>query len=363
MSTAGYGARPTEPTEAPAVRDMTIVADPTHRRHDPPYDLDAGQRRAPRHERAERVDRIEQHLHELGWLITDAVPSGNDPLTAVHDPDLVRFLRDGYDAWRRAGGAEVMIPDTHPSPRWARGGRRSRSPIAELGWWCFDTATPLVEGSYAAARAAVDVAVTAADAVASGTALAYALVRPPGHHAGPDYLGGFCLFNPAAVAARRLSEGGRVAVLDVDVHHGNGTQDVFWRDPQVAYVSLHADPDHQFPFYSGFADEVGEGPGRGSTHNLPLAPGSGDDTYLAALEQAAEVVDAFDPTVLVVSAGLDLAADDPVGQLAVSDDGLEAVGRTIAALDRPTLVVQEGGYAVDRLAGQVTRFLDGVRTG
>ncbi len=256
-----------------------------------------------------------------------------------------------------------MIPDTHPSPRWAGGGRRSASPFGELGWWCVDTATPLVEGSYAAARAAVDVAVTAADLVADGTSLAYALTRPPGHHAGPDYFGGFCLFNPAAIAARRLTAGGRVAVVDIDVHHGNGTQDVFWRDPDVLYVSVHTDPDQQFPYFSGFADEVGAGPGRGTTRNLPLPPETGDTGHLDALRSGLEVVDAFGPAAIVVSGGLDTAAADPVGRLQLTPDGVEAAGRAIAALGLPTVLVQEGGYAIDALGELAGRLLDGLSGG
>ena len=337
-----------------------IVTDPTHHRHDPAFDLDRGLRREPRHERPERLDAILTALRHRGHRPQPASTADDAAVTAVHDPAMVAFLRDGYQAWRQAGGGPVMIPDTHPSPRWAGGGRRCTSPFGALGWWCVDTATPLVEGSYAAARAAVDVAVTAADLVAGGTPLAYAVTRPPGHHAGPDYFGGFCLFNPAAIAARRLTDGGRVAVIDIDVHHGNGTQDVFWRDPDVLYVSVHTDPDHQFPFYSGFADEVGSGPGRGSTRNLPLAPDSGDAEHLAALQIGLEVVDGFDPATIVVSGGLDASAGDPLGQLTLSPDGLEAVGRAIAGLDRPTLLVQEGGYAIESLGELAGRLLDGL---
>ncbi len=337
---------------------LPVVVSDEHRHHDPPYELNAGQRVAPVWERPARVDAILEGLPD-----TDRVPArthGDDAVLAVHDAEMVRFLRDGHAAWRAAGGPEVMIPDTFRSPRWAAGGRRTSSALGEAGWWCVDTATPVVAGTFRAARAAVDVALTAADLVVDGAGVAYGLTRPPGHHAGRDYFGGFCLLNHAAIAARHLLAGGPVAVLDVDVHHGNGTQDLFWRDDAVLYVSLHADPDHAFPFFSGFGDEVGAGPGRGTTRNVPLAPGTGDDAYLAALDAACEELLAFAPAALVVSLGLDTSRHDPMGPLELTTAGLAGIGRRIAALGVPTVLLQEGGYALDHLGAQVRAVLDGV---
>jgi acetoin utilization deacetylase AcuC-like enzyme len=339
---------------------LPIVLSEEHRAHDPAYELNSGEAVSPVYERPERLDAIAAAVRGAGWPTTAPLPQDVSRLRAVHDPDMIAFLQDGYDAWRRDGGPEVMIPDTFRSPRWAGGGRPSASPRAQAGWWCFDTATPIVMGSYRAARAAVDVALTAADLVADGAPVAYGMTRPPGHHAGYDYFGGFCFFNHAAAAARRLTEGGRVAVLDIDVHHGNGTQDLFWRDPDVLYVSLHGDPHHEYPYFSGFADEVGEGPGRGRTRNLPLRPDTSDDDYLLALTTALEAVDAFDPASVVVSVGFDTSEHDPIGSLAVTLDGLSAIGRRIGQLDRPTLLLQEGGYAVDHLGDMATTLLHGV---
>jgi acetoin utilization deacetylase AcuC-like enzyme len=295
--------------------------------------------------------------------LVDGVSHDHPALPAAHDPGLVAFLRDGHTAWRDAGGPEVMIADTFRSPRWAGGGRRSASPLAAPGWWCFDTATPIVAGSYRAARAATDVALTAAELIADGHGVAYGLTRPPGHHAGEDYLGGFCLFNHAAVAARALTAGGRVAVLDIDVHHGNGTQDIFWRTPEALYVSLHGDPDHLYPYFSGFADEIGEGPGRGTTRNLPLPAGTDDTRYLDALELALTIVDGFEPAALVVSMGLDTASSDPIGSLALTTDGLYEAGRRIGALRRPTVLLQEGGYAIEDLGALAHALITGVHAG
>lgn len=339
---------------------VPVVVDDRQRLHDPPFELNAGQRVSPVYERPARLTAIETALVTAGHPRRSARRHPDRTLEAVHDPAMVAFLRDGYAAWRAAGGPEVMIADTFRSPRWNQGGHPSASPIAQLGWWCFDTATPLVAGSYTAARAAVDVALTGAELLTAGVDTVYALTRPPGHHAGRDYFGGFCLFNHAAVAGHALQAGGRVAILDLDVHHGNGTQDLFWRDPDVLYVSLHGDPDHLYPFFSGRSDEVGEGPGRGTTRNLPLPPGTTDEPYLATLQQALETIDAFDPAALVVSLGLDASEHDPIGSLALTADGFRAAGAQVGALGRPTLLLQEGGYALDHLGALAGAVLDGL---
>src|SRR5215218_10097353 len=311
---------------------MPVVAGDAHRGHDPPYEVDYGEVVRPVYERPE--------------------------------PALVGFLEGAWPAWRAAGGPEVLIPDTFAVGRLARGGGRDPGGgVGRAGWFCFDTATPLVAGSFAAAAAAADAALTAADLVAGGEPAAYALCRPPGHHAGPGYSGGFCLLNNAAVAARRLAALGRVAVVDVDFHHGNGTQDIFWEDPEVLYVSLHGDPAAHYPHFTGAADEVGEGPGRGTTRNLPLPDGTGDDAYLDALGEAMALVTAFDPATLVVSAGFDTFAGDPIGAFAVTTDGFRRTGAALAAAGRPTLVVQEGGYAVEALGANAVALLDGAKGG
>ncbi len=328
---------------------LPVLVDDTHRGHDPAYELNAGRTVAPVPERPARVEVIHAALVAAGFATQLSRRHDDEVLDGVHDPEMVAYLRGAYTAWREAGGPEVMIADTFRSPAWAGGGRRPRSPLGALGWYCTDTATPLVAGSYAAARAAVDLACTAADLVLAGASAAYALTRPPGHHAGPSYFGGFCLLNHAAAAAQRLRGSGTVAIIDVDVHHGNGTQDVFWTAGDVLYLSMHTDPDHQYPFFSGATDELGAGPGQGTTRNLPLAPGTGDAGFLRAVEVACELVTAFDPASVVVSLGLDVAAEDPLGQLEVTDDGLARAGALLGRLQRPTVLVQEGGYALPEL--------------
>ena len=291
---------------------------------------------------------------------------GVEPIRAVHDAGLVEHLAS---AWQRvAAHAEAtveVVPDTflHPALREGMGpAPLPADAIAGLGAWVFDTATPLVEGTYGAARAAVDIALTALDLVLAGAPASYALCRPPGHHAARAVYGGYCYFNNAAVAAQAAIErgGARAAVLDVDYHHGNGTQQIFYGRGDVLYASLHADPNRAYPYYVGYAEETGAGDGAGTTLNLPLPPELDDEGFLDALEQALDTVESFDPDVLVVSLGVDTYRLDPIGDFQVTTEGLAEQGRRIGALGRPTVVVQEGGYHVPDLGANVHAFLGGV---
>jgi acetoin utilization deacetylase AcuC-like enzyme len=343
---------------------MPVVATDAHRDHDPPYEVNYGELVRPVYERPERAERVRDALAAAGHPLVEPTGHGPGPVLAVHERALVEFLEGAWPAWRAGGGPEVLIPDTFAIARLARGGGREPGVgVGRPGWFCFDTATPLVAGSFRAAAAAADVALTAADLVAAGVPAAYALCRPPGHHAGPGYYGGFCLLNNAAIAARALSRLGRVVVVDVDFHHGNGTQDIFWEDPEVLYVSLHGDPAAHYPHFTGAADEAGGGAGRGTTRNLPLPDGTGDDAYLEALAEVMALVAAFDPAALVVSAGFDTFAGDPIGAFAVTTEGFGRIGAALAGAGRPTVVVQEGGYALDALGANAVALLDGFGPG
>ena len=228
--------------------------------------------------------------------------------------------------------------------------------------------TPLVAGTYPAARAAVDVALTAADLVLDGARAAYGLCRPPGHHAPRAAYGGYCYFNNAAVVADHVarSTGARVTVLDVDYHHGNGTQQIFYERDDVQYVSLHGDPNRAYPYFAGYAEECGGGRGLGSTLNLPFPPGTDDATYQAGLTRALEAIDAFGPTTLVVSLGVDTFELDPIADFALTTDGFARAGAMVAELGRPTIVLQEGGYHVPTIGENVRTWLaafDGAASG
>jgi acetoin utilization deacetylase AcuC-like enzyme len=304
-----------------------------------------------------RVDAIVKGLREAGLLETGLLEpigpaaSGTDGLRpevlgTVHDVPYLTFLAEAHKVWRDAGREGELASATFAGRQ--RGARPPRDPLGQVGYYGFDT-TPLVAGTWEAARAAAACALTAAEWVAAEGGTAYALCRPPGHHAGPDSFGGYCYLNNAALAAVRLADQGDLAILDIDYHHGNGTQAAFYGSDRVFFVSLHADPDWEYPLYWGRADEAGEGAGHGYNCNLPLPPHTGDATYLEALRDALEAIADFDPAALVLSAGFDGFSGDPLGQFELTPDGFGRIGEAIAGLGLPTVVVQEGGYSLDGL--------------
>jgi acetoin utilization deacetylase AcuC-like enzyme len=225
-----------------------------------------------------------------------------------------------------------------------------------------DLSACIVEGTYQASLSSANCALSAAEFISSSFGphakrSSFALCRPPGHHAGKDYAGGYCFINNAAVAAHLLSKKGSVAVLDVDYHCGNGTQDIFYARDDVFTVSIHADPDYEYPNYIGFADERGKSRGFGYHHNFPLPAGTNDEAYLETLEQALQKIREFKPAYLVVSAGMDIYADDPLGRIKVTTDGIGKIAKRIAELDLPTVIIMEGGYANDTLGKNILAFL------
>jgi acetoin utilization deacetylase AcuC-like enzyme len=317
-------------------------------------------------ERPERAERIREALEgDEGFQLMEPTDHGVGPIEAVHHPGLVRFLEGAWSEWASGQDASQLIPDTVLHPALREGmepAPEPRSPGGRLGYWCFETMTPVMEGTFAAARAAVDVALTAADAVLDGEPAAYALCRPPGHHAARAVFGGYCYLNNAAIAAEHLVRrtGDRVAVLDIDYHHGNGTQQVFYSRPDVLYVSLHAHPDRAYPHFAGWPDERGTGEGLGTNLNLPLPPACDDEGYLEHLDRALEAIDEFGAPVLVVSLGLDTYGGDPLSDLAVTSDAYGVIGRRIGEASDRVLVVQEGGYDLATLGQHARSFLRGV---
>jgi acetoin utilization deacetylase AcuC-like enzyme len=291
---------------------------------------------------------------------------GTGPIEAVHDPGLVAFLaRAWHDFQREVRPQREVFPDVFEHRRLRDGmgdGPEPASVLGGLGRWCFEMATPLVEGTYGAARSAVDVALTATAAVLGGERHAFANCRPPGHHAARSVFGGFCYFNNAAVVAQHAvaTRGTKVTVLDVDYHHGNGTQQIFYDRADVQYVSLHGDTSRAYPYLTGHAEETGAGAGAGTTLNVPLPVGTDDDAYLGALGRALDAVDAFDPGLLVVSLGVDTFHTDPISDFAVTQDGYDRCGRAVAALGRPTVVLLEGGYDLAAVGENVRRWLVGL---
>lgn len=281
---------------------------------------------------------------------------GLAPVLAVHDAGYVAYLQQ---AWTRRGelpdvGAEILSGHfARPQMR-----RRPEGLLGLIGYYTADTSTPIRAGTWDAVRAGAQLAVCAADA-ALADGRAYALCRPPGHHAYADSAGGFCFLNNSAIAAQRLRDTqARVAILDIDVHHGNGTQGIFYSRPDVLTVSIHADPSSYFPYYAGYAEERGLDAGEGFNRNIPLPHGSGDEPWLAAIARGLEEVAAFGAGALVVALGLDASRDDPIGALTVTTPGFARAARLIAAARLPTALVQEGGYLCEALPVNLAAFLD-----
>lgn len=318
----------------------------------------------------ERATLIRDALCGAGAHVVPAAAHDDTTLLAVHDPGLVRFLRDAHPAWVAAGypedpGQPQVVGYVFPTAGLLAGIEpfEPAAPSARTGLWAFDTLTPVGPGTWVAARAAVDCAITAADLVVDGAPHAYACTRPPGHHATRSAYGGSCYLNNAAVAAERLRRRGieRVAILDVDAHHGNGAQAIFWERADVLTGSVHVDPRAGwFPHFLGIADERGVGAGEGANRNLPLAPGTGDAGWLAAIDELAAF--GADAAALVVALGVDAAAGDPESPLLVGDEGYREAGRRLGALGLPTVVVQEGGYDLATIGPLVLAFLEGLES-
>jgi len=306
-------------------------------------------------ERPARVGAMHDALAETGLFETVAPRHfGEDPIRAVHDGGFVNYLRDVCSRMESRGAVyPYVFPIRRPE-------RRPKDLALRAGYYCIDTFTPLDRNAYKAARAAVDTALTGAELVLAGRPVVYALCRPPGHHAERRVFGGFCYFNNAAIAAHRLSRQGKVALLDVDFHHGNGAQDIFYQRADVLTVSIHGHPNYAYPYFSGFADEVGEGPGKGLNRNFPLPDGTDEARYLQALDSALGLVRRFRPDYLVICLGLDTMRGDPTGGFTLTAGSLEHVARRIRALDLPTLVVQEGGYSLRNLRRGAQAFFRGM---
>jgi acetoin utilization deacetylase AcuC-like enzyme len=327
------------------------------RRHDPKSFLSSGAPKA-NPEVPERVERLLAGAKAAGCAVERPKSYGLGPMAAIHTPEYMEFLQHIYERWQRIEGASAeVIPNIHPI---ARGGSRPDSAVGQAGYHMADTSCPISAHTFESSCWSAWTAVASAEAVEAGASSAYSLCRPPGHHAFADVAGGFCFFNNSAIAAQRLRKtADRVAILDVDLHHGNGTQGVFYRRADVLTVSIHADPVRFYPFFWGYADERGEGPGLGFNHNLPLARKSGDQVFLEALAAGIRRIEAFAPDALVVALGLDAFEGDPFGGLSVSTPGFARIGEAIAGLRLPTVIVQEGGYLCDALSDNLTSFLTG----
>jgi acetoin utilization deacetylase AcuC-like enzyme len=336
---------------------MKVYYSEAHRQHEPPFEVIDGGLRTPYMENPDRIDRILNALRQTDWAeIVEPKDFGLDPIYAVHDKDYVDFLASCWTEWlaSEAEDKSTLLPATFALRRHPQ---KPTSLLGRAGYHMMDLSACIVEGTYAAALASANCALSAAAAMATGTPAAFALCRPPGHHAGKDYAGGYCFINNAAVAANWLSTKGTVALLDVDYHCGNGTQDIFYDRSDVLTISVHADPDFEYPYYAGYAHESGSGAGLGFHKNYALEKGTDDARYLSALEEALALIREYAPKHVVISAGMDIYAEDPLGKIRVTTEGIGEIGRRISALNLPTIIVMEGGYNNEALGRNMVKFL------
>ena len=339
---------------------MITIYSEEHRHQAGRSELNDGQL-VPCYEKPVRAEIILSRVREVGLgAVVAPAAHGVEPLARVHDAGYLDFLRTAWDEWVREHGDWDALPLNWLAPGMHRR-VVPRSIDGRLGYYSFDAGTPITSGTWRAATAAADVALTGAGWISGGERAAFALGRPPGHHAGRAFYGGYCFLNNAAIAAQSLRDGGagRVAVLDVDYHHGNGTQEIFWKRDDILMVSLHADPRDEYPYFCGHADETGAGAGEGFNLNLPLPWGTDWRAYADAFRVAAERIAAFHAEALVVSLGADSYGGDPISRFRFLSEDFLRLGEAVAGIGLPTLFVMEGGYAVADLGVNVVNVLTG----
>ncbi len=315
----------------------------------------------PHPEQPERAVLLRDRLLREGHLLTAPRDHGLAPILAVHDKAYIDFLRTAWDRWCvLSDDGRPAVPNYHTS---RRRGRRPEGVVGQLGYHATDTSCPVTAGTWEAIYWSAQSAIEGAERILAGEPRVYSLCRPPGHHAYLDSSSGFCFLNNAAIGARYLQRRyARVAILDVDTHAGQGTQDVFWEDGSVLCASVHLNPADYPPYFAGYDDEVGAGEGKGASVNVTLSRGAEDSAILGALDELVAEARRFEAEALVVSLGLDMAADDPLAEVAFSSEGFAEAAKRLASLALPTLLVQEGGYLGPSLAENAAIFLSAMET-
>jgi len=343
---------------------MITVFSKKHSLHFGQYELIDGQFVTP-FECPKRMDIIMERIGEaeLGKII-EPREFGTDPIARIHTHDFIEFMRTAHTNWKQRHGDTDALPICWPSRTFRQ--KLPKEIDGQLSYYSFDAGTPITAGTWPAIRASVDVALTGADLIQNGQQSVFSACRPPGHHAAADIYGGYCFFNNAAVAAQALLDGGagRVALLDVDYHHGNGSQSIFYDRADVLYVSLHGDPSQEFPYFLGYVDEIGSKSGEGCNSNFPMPWGTQWDDYQLGLDQALAQIHNYAPDVLVISLGVDTYEKDPISRFELKSDHFFEIGSKIAQKFRgPSLFIMEGGYAVDEIGINVVNLLTGYLNG
>ncbi|ACK68940.1 histone deacetylase superfamily [Gloeothece citriformis PCC 7424] len=339
---------------------MLTVYSPDHLYQNAQFELIDGQLLPP----VDTPKRVEAVLEKIEAIkLGEVLPAqefGLDPILRVHEDSFVNFLQNAWSDWVKEYGEKEALPLNWP----ARTLRQDKIPEAidgKLGYYSFDAGTPITAGTWRAAKASANVALTAQQLLKTGEKTVFALCRPPGHHAAKSLYGGYCFLNNAAIATQALLDAGaqRVGILDVDYHHGNGTQDIFYHRNDVLFVSLHADPRLDYPFYLGYEDETGIGQGEGFNFNYPLPWGIRWPEYCQRLKQGIDLMINYSPDVLVVSLGVDTYEHDPIAKFALTTEDYLSLGKMLASINKPTLWVMEGGYAVPEIGNHITNVLIG----
>jgi len=343
---------------------MKIIHTEKHRKRASQTELYGGEL-VPPFECPERIEHVIAELAVRGYSdITEPENFDLAPLLRVHSPDYIEFLQNCWIDWKAEGFNGEAIASTWPSRRMTRE-TPPRNIDGRIGYYCLASETSISEGTWEAAYASAEVALTGAKFIQEGKRAAFALCRPPGHHAAQDMFGGYCFLNNAAIAAQSLRDGGakKVAVIDVDFHHGNGTQAIFYDRDDVLFLSLHGDPDDAFPYFLGGADETGEGRGDGFNVNYPLPPGCPYSKWTEALHDALAKINDYAPDALIVSLGVDTFENDPISFFKLKSADFKDYGEQIARLGLPTLFVMEGGYAVSEIGVNTVNVLEGFGNG
>lgn len=338
---------------------MRTIASSEHTQHFPKGELSGGELVRP-YECPERWDYIVQALSAGGFSAPEPpAPLNMNTVGKVHHQDYLKFLASAWDLWKAEGFNGEAIPTVVPARRMQQ--REPQHIDGKLGYFAMAIETAITHGTYTAAVSSAACAQTAALLLNNGETSAFALCRPPGHHAGLDLYGGYCFLNNAAIAAQTLLDQGaeRVSILDVDFHHGNGTQDIFYKRDDVQFLSLHGDPMHAFPHFLGYSDETGAGAGDGFNHNYPLLPGTAFNVWGEALRDALNKIEIYSPDAIVISLGVDTFERDPISFFKLTADDFSRYGQLLASTAKPTLFVMEGGYAVEEIGINTCNVLTG----
>ena len=334
---------------------MITLYHPGQRAHAPQFFLSSGAPK-PCPEQPSRIDALLSGVHSLGLQVQTPADHGLDAIAAIHPERYLTFLQTIHARWQHiAGASPEVIPNIHPANRTDG---YPLSAVGQAGFHMTDTSCPINAQTWVSACHSAQSAIHAAELILQGHRSTYALCRPPGHHAFAELAGGFCYLNNTAIAAQQLTLSGRkVAILDVDLHHGNGTQGIFYDRPDVLTVSLHAHPERFYPFFWGYPDEHGTSAAHGANLNLCLERGTADAGFLNALHQALNAITLWGADTIVLALGLDAFIGDPFAGLAVTTEGFAKIGAEIASLQLPTVIVQEGGYLCPELGQNLAAVL------